>query len=48
MLPALDMNGMFAVELYDGAVNTEKFVSFIRDQVVSGLILCLEPPADHL
>ncbi|KAF8833482.1 hypothetical protein BDN67DRAFT_872081, partial [Paxillus ammoniavirescens] len=32
ILPALDSNGIFALEIFEGSVNKEKFISFLQDQ----------------
>jgi hypothetical protein len=35
ILPALDYNGVMALDIFKGAVNKEKFISFLRNEVVS-------------
>ncbi|KIK79269.1 hypothetical protein PAXRUDRAFT_770098 [Paxillus rubicundulus Ve08.2h10] len=44
ILPALDSNGIFALEIFEGSLNKEKFISFLWDQVMSWnlMILCLQ------
>jgi hypothetical protein len=34
ILPALDLDGIIALDIFEGSGNMEKFTSFIRDQVV--------------
>ena len=44
ILPALDCNGVIALDIFEGAVNKERFIYFLRDQVVSVRIqvICLD------
>ena len=37
ILPALDCNGVMALDIFEGAVNKERFVSFLRNEVVCSL-----------
>ncbi|KAH7916982.1 hypothetical protein BV22DRAFT_987860, partial [Leucogyrophana mollusca] len=37
VLPALDSNGIFALEIFKGSVNTEKFIAFLCEQVAPKL-----------
>ncbi|KAG2048103.1 hypothetical protein BDR06DRAFT_843968, partial [Suillus hirtellus] len=33
ILPALDCNGILALDIFEGSVNKERFVSFLHEQV---------------
>lgn len=35
ILPALSLDGIIALEIFEGSVNREKFIQFLRSQVVS-------------
>lgn len=39
VLPGLTTEGIVAVEIFEGAVNKEQFIGFIRDQIVSYMLL---------
>jgi len=41
ILPALDCNGVIALDIFEGAVNKERFISFLRNDVVSSRCLIL-------
>ena len=40
ILPALSSDGIIALDIFEGSVNKEKFIKFLRDQVVSSWIPC--------
>jgi transposase len=41
ILPALDCNGVMALDIFEGAINKERFISFLRNQVVRFVVnLC--------
>ena len=40
ILPALSCNGIIAMHIFEGSVNKERFLAFLRKQVVSASILC--------
>ncbi|KAH9961624.1 hypothetical protein BGW80DRAFT_1129136, partial [Lactifluus volemus] len=37
ILPALDYNGVMALDIFEGTVNKEKFISFLRNEVAPKL-----------
>jgi len=37
ILPALTINGIEALDIFEGAINREKFVSFLHGQIISSL-----------
>ena len=37
MLPALTIDGIVALDIFEGAVNREKFITFLQEQIVSFL-----------
>jgi transposase len=40
VLPALSLDGVIALDIFQGAVNRERFIQFLRDHIVSSFILC--------
>lgn len=41
ILPALSTDGVIALDIFEGSVNKEKFMMFLRDQVVRGFCIHL-------
>ena len=39
ILPALEINRIEALDIFEGAVNQEKFISFLHRQIVSSLLI---------
>jgi hypothetical protein len=35
VLPALSIDGIIALDIFEGTMNKEKFIEFLREQVVS-------------
>lgn len=40
ILPALSSDGIIALDIFEGSMNKEKFIKFLRNQVVSSWIPC--------
>ena len=47
ILPALTSNGILALEIFEGSVNKERFVRFIREDIVSLFSVCVANDTDQ-
>lgn len=44
ILPALTLNGIISLDIFEGSVNKDQFFSFLREQVVCKFIMCNARP----
>lgn len=43
ILPALTSRGMLALEIFEGSVNKERFIRFLREDIVRSFFACTRP-----
>jgi hypothetical protein len=48
ILPALTLDGIISLDIFEGSVNKERFLSFLREQVVGKFIMCNACPEQVL
>jgi len=41
MLPALTIDGIVALDIFEGAINQDKFITFLQEQIVSSLYILI-------
>jgi hypothetical protein len=46
MLPALSLDGMVALKIFEGSVTKERFIRFLKEQVVNFITFNMQPSID--